>query len=161
MWDKLKNLKPTCRTVFRVQHANNSATNTIYSIPAYDTAWFETTTKKSALKMEKLDIDLKSSKTLSIKDCIRLAPIRSNKTTRLLMYNFWFLFLQRQSQEELADHFLDTGDLTNALKCYSRARDYCSSSKYVLNMCFNVIKVRVDFWLKWQWSNNSLFLGKV
>ena len=30
---------------------------------------------------------------------------------------------------------------SNALKCYSRARDYCMSAKQVVNMCVNVIKV--------------------
>lgn len=30
---------------------------------------------------------------------------------------------------------------SNALKCYSRARDYCISAKQVVNMCVNVIKV--------------------
>ena len=32
---------------------------------------------------------------------------------------------------------------SNALKCYSRARDYCVSAKQVVNMCVNVIKVGV------------------
>ncbi|KAF3845678.1 hypothetical protein F7725_002756 [Dissostichus mawsoni] len=30
--------------------------------------------------------------------------------------------------------------ISNALKCYSRARDYCTSAKHVINMCLNVIK---------------------
>ena len=30
---------------------------------------------------------------------------------------------------------------SNALKCYSRARDYCTTAKHVINMCVNVIKV--------------------
>lgn len=77
------------------------------------------TSKKAALKLEKLDADLKSAKSLSIKDCIR------------------------RGQEELADHFLDMGDLTNALKCYSRSRDYCSSTKHIVNLCLNVIKVKL------------------
>ena len=87
-------------------------------IPAYDSAWVDSTTKKAALKLEKLDSDLKSAKSLAIKDCVK------------------------RSQEELADHFLDMGDLTNALKCYSRSRDYCSSSKHVINLCLNIIRVR-------------------
>ena len=88
---------------------------------AYDTNWVEQTSKKAALKLEKLDSDLKSAKSLSIKDCIR------------------------RGQEDLADHFLDMGDLTNALKCYSRSRDYCSSAKHIINLCLNVIKVRYLF----------------
>lgn len=43
----------------------------------------------------------------------------------------------------MGDHFLDCGDLANALKCYSRARDYCTSGRHVVNMCINVIKVSV------------------
>lgn len=99
-----------------MQH--NHLTNTVAS-PTYDLSWIETTNKKAALKLEKLDSDLKSAKSLSIKDCIR------------------------RGQEDLADHFLDMGDLSNALKCYSRARDYCSASKSIVNMCFNVIKVSI------------------
>ena len=79
----------------------------------FDTQWIDTTNKKAALRLEKLDSDLKSAKSLSIKDCIR------------------------RGQEDLADHFLDMGDLSNALKCYSRSRDYCSATKNVVNMCFN------------------------
>lgn len=50
----------------------------------------------------------------------------------------------RRGHDDLGDHYLDCGDLSNALKCYSRARDYCTSAKHVINMCLNVIKVRRD-----------------
>ncbi|ORY47677.1 PCI-domain-containing protein [Rhizoclosmatium globosum] len=46
--------------------------------------------------------------------------------------------------QDLGDHFYACGDLASALKCYSRTRDYCSTAKHVLDMCFNVIKVSVD-----------------
>ncbi|KAF4524160.1 hypothetical protein B566_EDAN010615 [Ephemera danica] len=46
----------------------------------------------------------------------------------------------RRGHDDLGDHYLDCGDLSNALKCYSRARDYCTSGKHVVNMCLNVIK---------------------
>lgn len=49
--------------------------------------------------------------------------------------------LSRRGHDDLGDHYLDCGDLSNALKCYSRARDYCTSAKHVINMCLNVIKV--------------------
>lgn len=54
--------------------------------------------------------------------------------------------LSRRGHDDLGDHYLDCGDLSNALKCYSRARDYCTSAKHVINMCLNVIKVRRDDW---------------
>lgn len=49
--------------------------------------------------------------------------------------------VRRRGHDDLGDHYLDCGDLSNALKCYSRARDYCTSAKHVINMCLNVIKV--------------------
>lgn len=52
----------------------------------------------------------------------------------------------RRGHDDLGDHYLDCGDLSNALKCYSRARDYCTSAKHVINMCLNVIKVRPAVW---------------
>lgn len=67
--------------------------------------------------MEKLDTDLKNYKSNSIKESIR------------------------RGNDDLGDHHLDCGDLSNALKCYSRSRDYCTSGKHVVNMCLNVIKV--------------------
>ena len=50
----------------------------------------------------------------------------------------------RRGHDDLGDHYLDCGDLSNALKCYSRARDYCTSAKHVVNMCLNVIKVNMS-----------------
>jgi hypothetical protein len=103
-------------------------------VPNPDLNWIEATNKKAALKLEKLDSDLKSAKSLSIKDCIR------------------------RGQEDLADHFLDMGDLTNALKCYSRSRDYCSNNKNLISLCLNVIKVSI--FLK-NWSYVLSYVNKV
>jgi len=41
------------------------------SIPALDVQWIEATQKKAALKLEKLDMDLKNYKSNSIKESIR------------------------------------------------------------------------------------------
>jgi COP9 signalosome complex subunit 1 len=88
-------------------------------IPPYDSVWVEQKTKKAALKLEKLDNDLKNSKSNSIKESIR------------------------RGHDDLGDHYLSCGELSNALKCYSRARDYCTSGRHVVNMCLNVIKVSI------------------
>lgn len=88
-------------------------------IPVLDTIWVESKTKKAAIKLEKLDTDLKNYKTNSIKESIR------------------------RGHDDLGDHYLDCGDLTSALKCYSRARDYCTSGKHIIMMCLNVVKVSV------------------
>merc|ERR1719350_2110487 len=95
--------------------------------------WIETRSKKAALKLEKLDTDLKNYKSNSIKESIR------------------------RGHDDLGDHFLDCGDLANALKCYSRARDYCTSGRHVVNMCVNVIKVSV--YLQ-NWSHVVSYVNK-
>lgn len=43
----------------------------VHNIPSLDTNWIETTNKKAALKLEKLDTDLKNYKANSIKESIR------------------------------------------------------------------------------------------
>ncbi|KAG5833004.1 hypothetical protein ANANG_G00297260 [Anguilla anguilla] len=83
--------------------------------------------------LEKLDTDLKNYKGNSIKESIR------------------------RGHDDLGDHYLDCGDLSNALKCYSRARDYCTSAKHVINMCLNVIKVSV--YLQ-NWSHVLSYVSK-
>uniref|UniRef100_A0A8C6KWZ1 G protein pathway suppressor 1 n=1 Tax=Nothobranchius furzeri TaxID=105023 RepID=A0A8C6KWZ1_NOTFU len=98
--------------------------------PPLDSAWAESTRKKALLKLEKLDTDLKNYKGNSIKESIR------------------------RGHDDLGDHYLDCGDLSNALKCYSRARDYCTSAKHVINMCLNVIKI--NFYLLFCWIGTSL-----
>uniref|UniRef100_UPI003AAB3A81 COP9 signalosome complex subunit 1 isoform X4 n=1 Tax=Centroberyx gerrardi TaxID=166262 RepID=UPI003AAB3A81 len=101
--------------------------------PPLDKAWAESTRKKALLKLEKLDTDLKNYKGNSIKESIR------------------------RGHDDLGDHYLDCGDLSNALKCYSRARDYCTSAKHVINMCLNVIKVSV--YLQ-NWSHVLSYVSK-
>ncbi|XP_042227517.1 COP9 signalosome complex subunit 1-like [Homarus americanus] len=91
----------------------------VATLPVLDMQWVESRAKKAALKLEKLDTDLKNSKVNSIKESIR------------------------RGHDDLGDHYLDCGDLSNALKCYSRARDYCTSFRHIINMCLNVIKVSI------------------
>jgi len=103
------------------------------SMPALDLNWVDTRNKKAQMKLEKLDNDLKNYKSNSIKESIR------------------------RGHDDLGDHFLDSGDLANALKCYSRARDYCTSGKHVVSMCVNVIKVSV--YLQ-NWSHVISYVNK-
>ncbi|XP_055905909.1 COP9 signalosome complex subunit 1b [Eupeodes corollae] len=110
-----------------------AAQSTPQDIPTFDPVWVETKTKKAALKLEKLDSDLKNYKSNSIKESIR------------------------RGHDDLGDHYLNCGDLSNALKCYSRARDYCTSGKHVVNMCLNVIKV--SLYLQ-NWSHVLSYVSK-
>lgn len=113
--------------------AGGGAQSTSQDLPSLDLIWVETKSKKAALKLEKLDTDLKNYKSNSIKESIR------------------------RGHDDLGDHYLDCGDLSNALKCYSRARDYCTSGKHVVNMCLNVIKVSV--YLQ-NWSHVLSYVSK-
>nr|KAF6456260.1 G protein pathway suppressor 1 [Rousettus aegyptiacus] len=124
--------------------------------PPLDTAWVEATRKKALLKLEKLDTDLKNYKGNSIKESIRC--VRGAGT------GVWGCVpvcahspVCRRGHDDLGDHYLDCGDLSNALKCYSRARDYCTSAKHVINMCLNVIKVSV--YLQ-NWSHVLSYVSK-
>ena len=47
--------------------------------------------------------------------------------------------------------------MANALKCYSRARDYCTLGKHVVDMCLNVINVSV--YLQ-NWSHVISYVNK-
>ena len=73
-----------------------AAQSTSQDVPLIDSSWIETKFKKAALKLEKLDNDLKNYKSNSIKESIR------------------------RGHDDLGDHHLECGDLSNALKCYSR-----------------------------------------
>src|SRR5438128_7353924 len=44
----------------------------------------------------------------------------------------------------LGDHHYECGNLTNALKCYSRTRDYCTTNDHTIEMCLNVIRVSIE-----------------
>ncbi|KAI2809698.1 hypothetical protein RDWZM_003104 [Blomia tropicalis] len=88
----------------------------LYSL---DTVWMEEKSKMSQIYFEKLDNDLKNYKTNSIKESIR------------------------RGHDDLGIHYLQCGDLGNALKCFSRSRDYCMGEQQMLNICLNVIKISI------------------
>lgn len=110
-----------------------AAQSTSQDVPTIDQIWVESRSKKAALKLEKLDTDLKNYRSNSIKESIR------------------------RGHDDLGDHYLDCGDLANALKCYSRGRDYCTSGKHIVTMCLNVIKVSV--YLQ-NWTHVLTFVAK-
>ncbi|CAG8522186.1 23146_t:CDS:2 [Cetraspora pellucida] len=90
--------------------------------PSYpvDNAWVETTQKRAKTTLERLEVELKNFKNNLIKESIRMG------------------------HNDLGDHYYHCGNPTNALKCYSRTRDYCTTSKHVIEMCLNVIKVSIE-----------------
>ncbi|OZJ03716.1 hypothetical protein BZG36_03295 [Bifiguratus adelaidae] len=79
-----------------------------------DQKWIELTSKKVKTASEKLEAELKSYKNNLIKESIRMG------------------------HNDLGDHYYACGDLGEALKCYTRARDYCTTPKHIIDMCVNV-----------------------
>lgn len=56
---------------YRSSSLPDAVAGVVHNVPALDTQWIETTSKKAALKLEKLDTDLKNYKSNSIKESIR------------------------------------------------------------------------------------------
>lgn len=71
------------------------------------------------------------------------------------------MFNSRRGYDDLGSHYLNMGDLNNALKNYGKVRDYCSSARHIVNMCLNVIKVClfVDFCRNFFVFSTCLLLG--
>ncbi|KAK9796991.1 hypothetical protein WJX73_009012 [Symbiochloris irregularis] len=85
----------------------------------FDSAWVQQTDSRAASKSEALERELNGFKTNLMKEAIRVG------------------------QTDLADHFYSRGDLQSAFKCYLRTRDYCSTSKHILSMCLNVVRINI------------------
>ncbi|KAI9007772.1 26S proteasome subunit RPN7-domain-containing protein [Hyaloraphidium curvatum] len=86
---------------------------------AADSQWIESAQRTAKTQTEKLENDLKVYKNNLIKESIRMG------------------------NNDLGRHYLKCGDLSNALKSFSRARDFCVNAKQVVEMCLNVIEVSI------------------
>ena len=87
---------------------------------ARDEAWIESVDRKATQRLEKLEADLNTHKTSLVKESIRLG------------------------HNDLGAFHYDRGDFNMALKCYVRTRDYCTTSKHIIEMCTNVIKASLQ-----------------
>ncbi|KND02949.1 uncharacterized protein SPPG_02028 [Spizellomyces punctatus DAOM BR117] len=85
-----------------------------------DQTWVDNTKKAQRAKTEKLERELKDYKSNLIKESIRMG------------------------HNDLGDHLYDSGDLSGALKSYSRTRDYCTTSKHIVDMCINVARLSME-----------------
>ncbi|KAJ5291067.1 COP9 signalosome subunit 1 (CsnA) [Penicillium angulare] len=50
----------------------------------------------------------------------------------------------RMGNEDLGNHYYETGDLISASKAYSRMRDYCTTPNHVASMLFKLISVSME-----------------
>ncbi|SPO30713.1 related to COP9 signalosome complex subunit 1 [Ustilago trichophora] len=100
---------------------------------AADSEWIQLTQQRNNAEREKLELEMRNYQNNLIKESIRMA------------------------HRDLGDHFWDTGDYNEALKSYTKTRDYCSTSDHVIEMCLNVIEVSLR--LK-NWTNVQTFVSK-
>lgn len=108
-------------TYFRIaKKLNDALTAQGKNLFVVDTDWVAKTHKTASNKQERLEAELKNYKSNYIKESIRMG------------------------NNDLGDYYYQRGDLNNALKCYTRTRDYCTSPKHVIQMCTNVIKVSIE-----------------
>jgi len=84
-----------------------------------DDAWVEAEDKRATQRLEKLENDLNQHKTSLVKESIRMG------------------------HNDLGDFYSMRGDFAMALKCYVRTRDYCTTSKHIITMCLNIIRVSI------------------
>ena len=85
-----------------------------------DDAWLEQVDRKVGQQLDKLEAELNQQKTSLVKENIRMG------------------------HNDLGAHHFARGDFNAALKCYVRTRDYCTTSKHVIEMCTNVIRASVQ-----------------
>ncbi|KAL9652431.1 hypothetical protein ABK040_000004 [Willaertia magna] len=85
-----------------------------------DNDWISKVDDAAQTQQQRLETELNAHKTNLIKESIRMG------------------------HNELGDFHYDRGNLQEALKAYLRTRDYCTSSKHVIEMCLNVIRISIE-----------------
>lgn len=53
------------------------------------------------------------------------------------------LVFVQMAHRDLGDHYRVTADNSNALKHYTKSREFCTTSQHVLEMCLSVLEVRI------------------
>lgn len=89
------------------------------SIP-YDEAWVQATERKVQQRMERLETDLANARSAMVKESIRLSLVEIGQ-------------LHRQ-----------TGNLNEAVKSFSKAREVCSTPKQLQDLCVHLTSVCID-----------------
>ncbi|KAI1618278.1 26S proteasome regulatory subunit N7 [Exophiala viscosa] len=85
-----------------------------------DPVWAAQQEKKNAIETARLENELKGYKNNLIKESIRMG------------------------NEDLGTHYYTIGDLTNAVKAYSRMRDYCTTSTHIASTAFRIVAVAIE-----------------
>ncbi|OQV09029.1 hypothetical protein CLAIMM_13212 [Cladophialophora immunda] len=85
-----------------------------------DPAWASQQEKKNTAETARLESELKGYKNNLIKESIRMG------------------------NEDLGTHYYTIGDLNNAVKAYSRMRDYCTTTAHITSTAFRIIAVAIE-----------------
>ncbi len=89
--------------------------------------------QQNSAEREKLELEMRNYQNNLIKESIRMA------------------------HRDLGDHFAQSGEWSEALKSYTKIRDYCSTTDHVIEMCLNVIEVSLRLE---NWTNVQTFVSK-
>lgn len=98
-----------------------------------DMEWIEVVERASSAKYRSLDADLTAAKSTSAKESIRLGHVN------------------------LGQFYYARGNLQEALKCFTRTRDYCSQPRHFVEMCQQVISLYLNLD---QYRNISSFVTR-
>ncbi|KIW91955.1 uncharacterized protein Z519_06937 [Cladophialophora bantiana CBS 173.52] len=85
-----------------------------------DPVWASQQEKKNNAETARLENELKGYKNNLIKESIRMG------------------------NEDLGTHYYTIGDLNNAVKAYSRMRDYCTTTAHITSTAFRIIAVAIE-----------------
>ncbi|EXJ88370.1 hypothetical protein A1O1_05300 [Capronia coronata CBS 617.96] len=85
-----------------------------------DPVWAAQQEKKNTAETARLEGELKGYKNNLIKESIRMG------------------------NEDLGNHYYTIGDLNNAVKAYSRMRDYCTTASHIASTAFRIIAVAIE-----------------
>ncbi|KAH7107066.1 PCI-domain-containing protein [Auriculariales sp. MPI-PUGE-AT-0066] len=85
-----------------------------------DQKWVDDVQSQNASERNKLEVELKTYTSNMIKESIRMA------------------------HRDLGDHYRLTADHANALKHYTKSREFCTTSQHVLEMCLSILELLVE-----------------
>ncbi|KAL2444227.1 COP9 signalosome complex subunit 1 [Exophiala dermatitidis] len=85
-----------------------------------DPVWAAQQEKRNAAETARLENELKGYKNNLIKESIRMG------------------------NEDLGNHYYTIGDLNNAVKAYSRMRDYCTTAAHIASTAFRIVAVAIE-----------------
>ncbi|KAJ6086856.1 hypothetical protein N7467_005770 [Penicillium canescens] len=99
-----------------------------------DNAWIQSTQRYVRTQTERLEHELRGYKNNLIKESIRMG------------------------NEDLGNHYHQTGDLPAATKAYARMRDYCTAPNHITSMLFKMVNVAAERgdWVSMQSSVSRL-----